>query len=706
MDDKKTMTAEEVERVERAERTLKHALTAWSGDERDRAENALSRLAAQAARVPGLEKELAGATANFDRAASAAAESAKAHGLEIKRREQAESDRDEWRRRALGAEAERSDLAAKHLAALSERDAARERVVVLEQSERDLGGHVANLEKVLAAERESLRLSRENVTTLRERVATLEDERVASDASHRDTERALAAQRDTLEGCLEGAKAREDAVRERADTAESRVRELEAPSRALRDLLAAIHAYPRGLHSGDEDSTEHDEDCEGCLVEALKAMAEEVASVQVDASHPAPSPGLGSKYLREVLALAATARLDALRLFEAARELDALESRTSPTPPPGLLEAVGKLEWVWRETMRRHGRGMLAFPATYGEMEALLAAYDAAKGREPPVQGKPSILGALTGLGRALRANSGGIHTLVTLEVSREHYDAVACGLVGHEYTRVFADRIHCETGEVPVRIVNKSLTLATPPSGPGGGETKPETCGMARYVQHDVGPDHRITEPCSHPPKHGGLHSWEPAPRARIAPTPTPESLKETFAAIKRSNEEWDRKVAAGMSRCSYGNEGGPCRTAPEDNGWCKYHQHIAAIHEARTQSAPEVPPLKVEVVWEGAGLKVKADGSVWDTHEHRAPWQVTELLARALAEAKREVEGMRGERDAERQIAQEWEAKAYKAAESMRERAETLAYSAAAHCKDQGHKEVLLALGHRIADLPLEEK
>jgi hypothetical protein len=44
--------------------------------------------------------------------------------------------------------------------------------------------------------------------------------------------------------------------------------------------------------------------------------------------------------------------------------------------------------------------------------------------------------------------------------------------------------------------------------------------------------------------------------------------------------------------------------------------------------------------------------------------------------------------------------------AAESMRERAETLAYSAAAHCKDQGHKEVLLAVGHRIADLPLEEK
>ncbi|WFG54130.1 hypothetical protein Mx9_p23 [Myxococcus phage Mx9] len=68
----------------------------------------------------------------------------------------------------------------------------------------------------------------------------------------------------------------------------------------------------------------------------------------------------------------------------------------------------------------------------------------------------PSILDALTALGRALRSSSGGIHTLATLEVSGDHYDAVSCGLMGHEYTRVYEDRIHCETGEVPIRIVRR----------------------------------------------------------------------------------------------------------------------------------------------------------------------------------------------------------------------------------------------------------
>lgn len=51
-------------------------------------------------------------------------------------------------------------------------------------------------------------------------------------------------------------------------------------------------------------------------------------------------------------------------------------------------------------------------------------------------------------------------------------------------------------------------------------------------------------------------------------------------LADIERENEEWWQKVEAGMPRCQYGNEGGPCRNTPEDNGWCKSHQHVPRIH------------------------------------------------------------------------------------------------------------------------------
>jgi len=59
----------------------------------------------------------------------------------------------------------------------------------------------------------------------------------------------------------------------------------------------------------------------------------------------------------------------------------------------------------------------------------------------------------------------------------------------------------------------------------------------------------------------------------------------KELWEQAKEEKAEWQRKVDAGMPRCEYGNEGGPCMNQPEENGWCRAHRHIAVMRERLSQ-------------------------------------------------------------------------------------------------------------------------
>ncbi|WFG54144.1 hypothetical protein Mx9_p37 [Myxococcus phage Mx9] len=114
--------------------------------------------------------------------------------------------------------------------------------------------------------------------------------------------------------------------------------------------------------------------------------------------------------------------------------------------------------------------------------------------------------------------------------------------------------------------------------------------------------------------------------------------------------------------------------------------------------------------VVWEGADVRVLSDGSWeflgsddmgWLPGDGQDALWVHEL-ARALAEAKRaEAAALEGNNTRREVLAAERK----KAAESMRERAEELAYRAAALMKNPSDREPILALGHRIRDLPLKE-
>lgn len=120
---------------------------------------AVSRLEAAATRVPGLDKALT----------------------------ETEAERNEHEEEAISLRSNAARLE-------SERDAARERAEVLEQSERDLSGHVANLERVLAAERESLRLCRESAEGFRnERDAARQE--VATRTYERDCAQSTALER-------------------------------------------------------------------------------------------------------------------------------------------------------------------------------------------------------------------------------------------------------------------------------------------------------------------------------------------------------------------------------------------------------------------------------------------------------------------------------------------------------------------------------
>ncbi|WAM23777.1 hypothetical protein [Myxococcus sp. NMCA1] len=340
-----------VEQQAHADRYAIHGVLTWSGHwplgiekvkpsrhvkavlerlEKAEAENA--RLVAQAARVPGLETRIteleaseAEAKAEFDRG-----EWVGAAGYRelLERFQTAESERDAAKKEATAAASRERESLARASLAESDRDIAK--------------GEAEVLREQLKEARKDAKEAIAEYQHLHERVATLEDERVASDASHRDTERALAAQRDTLEGCLEGAKAREDAVRERADTAEARVR----------DMRAALADAERDLRIADRDDT-------WAGVREVQKALEAILLQGPLPSHPAPSTGTDGTWLhpRQVYGLLRKGQADWTGMpndYQHGYTHGVLDERCgdaprfhaqdvvqqSPTPPPGLLDLL------------------------------------------------------------------------------------------------------------------------------------------------------------------------------------------------------------------------------------------------------------------------------------------------------------------------------------------------------------------------------
>lgn len=212
-----------------------------------------------------------------------------------------------------------------------------------------------------------------------------------------------------------------------------------------------------------------------------------------------------------------------------------------------------------------------------------------------------------------------------------------AYGLHNHAVTAYLNARDHHKVIGVDVAPVVATavlsyvlgLTLDTPPSGPGGGEP----CELCRTT-------------AGHMPM---------CPRF-IAPTPTPEAI----AAVPVPATADEARVvmeSAGVD---------------PDAFLAEARAHADAVLRSRIAPTPDVPPLAFksdasmpptearlevdgkevarignlqpepaapEVVWEGDGVRVYPNGNI----ESDAPWtvrpmQVAQMLARALAEAKRE--------------------------------------------------------------------
>lgn len=244
---KKTMTAEEMERGAATVRKALEDAGAAVEDCCDRchyravdtdALAALSRLAAQAARVPGLAAQV-----------------------------------EEMQRRAVGAEAERSDLAAKHLAALSERDAAR-------QEAEKLGARARFASEGLLAvvnERDAFRQERDAILTQQQANSKLDLETAAKVESELSALRERVATLEAENEELRGARTvNRNAIRlqqEARDTAQARVKELE---RVAKDWLAALEADDAACYC------EPMETCPPCRVR--RALG------QTGASQPPPAP--------------------------------------------------------------------------------------------------------------------------------------------------------------------------------------------------------------------------------------------------------------------------------------------------------------------------------------------------------------------------------------------------------------------------------
>lgn len=181
----------------------------------------------------------------------------------------------------------------------------------------------------------------------------------------------------------------------------------------------------------------------------------------------------------------------------------------------------------------------------------------------------------------------------------------------------------------------------------------------LALLAAYDAAKGGEVKEPTC--PKCGHAAHWEHGTASRA-----PQSYCSR-------REGWSAQDCG----CVHTPPSGPGGGEPKDaafESWARSQQEADeqrrewARAQRPRQPESDVPALKAEpagpeVVWTGEFLKVDAQGTVYDNGRVNSDSHTIRALARALAEAKRELEGMRGERDAERQIAQEWEAKAHEA-------------------------------------------
>lgn len=142
-------------------------------------------------------------------------------------------------------------------------------------------------------------------------------------------------------------------------------------------------------------------------------------------------------------------------------------------------------------------------------------------------------------------------------------------------------------------------------------------------------------------------------------------------------------------------------------------------ALESRDPHVTPEVPamaqpePAAPEVLVDTGACRVLADGVVEAWDEKREQWGPPEtgwpinpvpLLARALAEAKRESQARLDLWHALNDRVGDIDERVRKAAEDMRERAELVLYEAAAQTRHPEQRDRLLALGHSIRALSLE--
>lgn len=329
------------------------------------------------------------------------------------------------------------------------------------------------------------------------------------------------------------------ALLERLATAERRVQELERPVRAATALLPAIHDLRTPGHAGDEETGQHDEDCEACRIDAVKAMAEEVASVQVAALAPSAAVERARALLKRAKVWPTCKHKRRGPDFgcldcggepsEREWETTVADLLATPPAPAGLLEAVAPFVALARENThevmadkditsfeRVHvsdARRLVAAIAAMAEepkvladaapaglleaVDAVLESFDEVKGLkvwddEQDMVNLSECLETLRNQRAAYDAAKGGertwVENLVVLDneaKARKYREAVERAKDLGGLAEVAGDVIDKQSSPDPVSDEHLHAALGVEiaryvlgldaPTGPGGGETAPE---------------------------------------------------------------------------------------------------------------------------------------------------------------------------------------------------------------------------------------
>lgn len=307
---------------------------------------------------------------------------------------------------------------------------------------------------------------------------------------------------------------------------------------------------------------------------------------------------------------------------------------STPTPPPGLREAVGPVVEAFRRddaaTGFLPGDGPLSVSLPRSKWRSLRAAYDAAKGGEAQD---------------------------VRLTLRQVRADALGSGERREGWTAAIDE-------------VAKRLTLATPPPGPGGGETtscddvlnafsvEEDPAGALERYQREhpaLAQDlaalaHELAQPLAEqtgplPAEDEALinKAWtqhaaiKPTSRARIAPTPTPKVPPMARVSRAHGGHMGPKAVHDAIAYAPPPMQRDASRALYSlAADYTNLRTTRAAESLARDVSHPQ--PTTPTVVWEGHGLKVDSDGEIDASASGYSESGIARVLARALAEAKRE--------------------------------------------------------------------